>query len=322
MSSIPDSHATQQPHHVSRPVASSVRATLAPANDPSPSVPLRPYAARPAHMLDGLRCVPLASFVWGGHGGMRRARVRNDSVLAIVREGHLRLDLPRSGQDHGAGKIVFIPMGSAFAAHSSADASGQVLLIPRGLTRNLALPLPDRLCAGSPPADLHNEIERQIAGLMRDAATPTRNARMAVELRLGLLSIGLDRDDAFLNRAATAPTAQRPSREQHDIVDTFLTLARRELGRGRTISDLAQALGLTTESLDTACREQRGRTALDLIYQLRLDRALSLLRSSDLSVATIATQLGYSGVGHLTRAFMAATGRPPESFRAPSVAAS
>ncbi len=318
MSLFPDPHAPGQPPHAHLPLLrltqnDAVRPSPRPANDPAPGVPLRPYAARPANLLDGLRCVPLGSFAWGGHGTLRRPRARADSVLITVREGCVQLGLARGTQAHGAGTVIFVPTGSAFSAHCGADAAGRVLLIPRGLTGNLAQALPQEIVAGCPSDEIRDDLDAQITALAREAARVARTGRLAVELRLSLVAIALQHDDAF--RGPTTAAGVRPDRTQHQVVDEFLALASRELGRGRTVSDLAQSLGLTTATLDAACRGQRGRSALELIHDLRLQRALPLLRGSNRSLKAIAAQLGYTGAGHLTRAFMAATGRTPDSFR-------
>ncbi|HRO15209.1 MAG TPA: helix-turn-helix transcriptional regulator, partial [Paracoccus sp. (in: a-proteobacteria)] len=128
--------------------------------------------------------------------------------------------------------------------------------------------------------------------------------------RIGLIS-------ATLNRLAAQ--AARPGEGRadgaHALVADYLDLAARELGRGRTVADLAEALGTTAAHLDRACRQQRGRSALDLLYDLRLERAQRMLRTGNRSLSRIADDLGFTGVAHLNRMFMAATGRPAESFR-------
>ena len=204
MSLFPDPHVPGQAPPAHLPLLrlsqnAAVRPRPMPANDAATGVPLRPHAARPANLLDGLRCVPLGSFAWGGHGNLRRPRSRNDSVLITVREGCVHLGLPRSTQTHGGGEVIFIPAGSAFSAHCAADTAGRVLLIPRGLTGNLAQPLPQRLVTGCPSDDLRDDLDGQITALAREASRVARTGRMAVELRLGLLAIALQHDDAFRN---------------------------------------------------------------------------------------------------------------------------
>ena len=84
------------------------------------------------------------------------------------------------------------------------------------------------------------------------------------------------------------------------------------------VAELAAELRTTTGALDRACLAARGKRAVELIHKLQLDRAIDLLRKSDLPTPRIAADLGYSGHAHFIRAFVAATGRTPDAFRAQS----
>ena len=90
---------------------------------------------------------------------------------------------------------------------------------------------------------------------------------------------------------------------------------RARLADGSTIADLAEDLGATTAELDAACQHRHGKRAVDLVHDLRLARAVQMLRDTSESPARIARMLGYSSLAHLSRAFVAATGRLPDSFR-------
>ena len=247
----------------------------------------------------------------------RRPRVRSDHVLMLVDQGGVRIDLPRSGQSCGAGQLVFVPAGSAFAVQPAADAQGAVLRIPSALTRDLTPALPTQLLAGHFSADLRAELGAHLSAIQRDGGLPVASARQAADARLRLLSILLQRADLFSQpqdkRTSVTPLQNGSKRIMRDFID----LAGRELGRGRTLSDLAQAIGVNRVDLDAACQAQRGQTALEMLYDLRFEGAMALLRGTHDSLGSIATRMGYTGVAHLNRAFVAATGRPAESFRAP-----
>ncbi|MBV0890479.1 AraC family transcriptional regulator [Paracoccus sp. Z118] len=287
---------------------------LTPANRTNGTAPLRPYTGRTAHVLDGLRVMPLGSFSWGGQGAVQLPRVRSDSVLMLIDAGAMRIDLPRGGQAFQPGQMIFVPAGSAFAAQPSADAGGAVLRMPAALTRDLAPGFPQHLLAGRPSAALRAEICAHVAAIQRDSGAPFASARLTAELRLRLLALLLQRADLFEREDAAAPALRHGDRSKQ-ILQDFEALAGRELGRGRTLSDLAEAIGATMPDLDAACRTQRGQSALDILYELRLERATAMLRGGHDSLAEIASALGYTGVAHLNRAFVSATGRTPESFR-------
>lgn len=106
------------------------------------------------------------------------------------------------------------------------------------------------------------------------------------------------------------------TRHDRALLDRFLAMAAARLDYRGSIADLAGEMGTTTAALDRACIAGRGRRAIEVIHDLRLERAVALLRKTDLGPARIAADLGYSSHAHFTRAFVAATGRTPENFRA------
>jgi AraC family transcriptional activator of pobA len=109
-----------------------------------------------------------------------------------------------------------------------------------------------------------------------------------------------------------------PIAPDHRLIERFLALAGQRLGSGRSVAELAAELRSTTGALDQACMATRGKRAVELIHDLQLERAADLLRSTDRITLRIAADLGYSSHGHFIRAFVAATGRTPDAFRAQS----
>lgn len=278
-----------------------------PANSPGPTVPVTPFAGRPRLPESGLRVLPLDSFVWGGAtwaGGLRRGRTRGDHCLIRVTEGTMRIVLPSGAVDHGAGSVIFIPAGTAFAAEPQPGVRGQVLLMARQMAERLSLP--GRIVVG---AGVSDAFSADLAALAARTHDPIAAATAACRVELIATS---------LERLAARPQSSQPElpeRDSHALVRAYLDLAGREMGRGRTIADLADALGTTAAGLDAACRKHQGRSALDLLYDLRLDRAQAMMAEPRHSLPQIAEELGFTGVAHMNRVFMAATGRPAEAFR-------
>lgn len=283
------------------PAAPAALSPRVPANDTRPASSLRPYAARPRPPATGVRLVPLADFVWGGAGRLA-ARARGDHCLMRVTGGAMRIMLPRGHVDHAKGSVIFVPAGTAFGAHPQPGAAGQVLLMTRECAAGLDVPLPGTMVVGAGASDA---FSADLAALAARASDPLAAATAAC--RIGLIS-------AQLHRLAAGGPLDGPDRDRLIVAD-FLDLAARELGRGRTLADLADALGISAGALDRACRAQHGRSALDLIYDLRLGRARAMLADRSRSLGQIADALGFTGAAHLNRAFMAATGRPAEAFR-------
>lgn len=127
-------------------------------------------------------------------------------------------------------------------------------------------------------------------------------------LSLRLRQLAPDRPDA----ASETGLPDRP------LIDRFLALAQERLGACRSVAELAAELGSSTLLLDQACLAAHGKRAVELVHDLQLECAVRLLRETAHATQRIAAELGYSSHAHFTRAFVAATGRTPEAFRAQS----
>ncbi|MDF3606450.1 AraC family transcriptional regulator [Paracoccus sp. DMF-8] len=296
----------------SAPLALVANSLVPPHRDP-------PFSIRPDRHHGRLAHFPLAGFTWGGAirgtgRGIGRAsapRVWPDHLLIHVTSGSLRLEQPRLDRLLQADTLTFIPLGTAFSLLHLSEVRGDVLAVPAALVRKLGTILPDGIVSGRPSDEDGARIGHAIArlstmGMLRDSAL------------LGLAGQQLNQLSLTLSRLQEAPQpdARSPahSRNARPLTDRFMRLVQREMENAPTLGDLAQELGVTIGMLDRACRAARGRSALDLMYDLRLERAVTLLKERRASPAEIAVRLGYVGLSHMKRAFIAATGRGPEDF--------
>lgn len=257
-----------------------------------------------------LKLLPLESFVWGGRTAIPQPRTRGEIAVIWVTRGRLKLDFPRQSHRLGPGSLFFIPAGTAFATLPLVDCTGLVLLITPHLTRDLPQAFPARPTEGR--VDHEDPALRQLFhDLMAEARRDSRDARAALDCHLVLLALRLQRLEP------AARHIERPAPEDPDLplVDRFLALAQTRIADNITIAEFAHDLGASTAELDAACRHKHGKRALDLINDLRLRRAVQMLRETQEDPARIARALGYSSLAHLSRAFVSATGRLPRQFR-------
>ncbi|WP_378944916.1 helix-turn-helix domain-containing protein [Paracoccus sp. R86501] len=272
------------------------------------SIRVGPMTRRHAPRKASLRLFPLGGFVWGSQSHPVRPRTRPDHTLIWVTGGTMRLDLPRQTVLLGAGDVRYVPSGTAFAATPQEGAEGHVLTISPELTSEVDPALPTQMTAGS--------VGQSGAALLVNLQELVREAtnspdRKALTCHLNLLSLRLSRLDPERQPHAprSTPTADRP------LVDRFVTLADQQLGSWQTLADMAQQLDATLTQLDRACIEAKGRRAVELLHELRLERAAEMLHHTDRPIGRIALDLGYASQTHMTRAFVTATGRTPETFR-------
>lgn len=280
---------------------------------PDPLGPVRLAGMRrfvPRHA--SLRLLPLGAFLWGTPASPPQPRTRPEHALIWVTQGGLVLRWPGSRAVLRAGDLRYIPAGTAFSTLPGADTQGHVLLLPPELVRGLDPALPGQALAGT-IGHQAEPLSFALRDLMAEEARggDPASRRKALRHHLSLLALRLQR----LDPPAEAGTSPGPLSADHALVDRFLAEVAPDPGRPVTLAELAGQMGTSLTALDRACLGVRGRRAIDLLNALRLDRAAEMLRHSDLPAHRIAQMLGYSGLGHFTRAFVAATGRPPDAFR-------
>ena len=78
------------------------------------------------------------------------------------------------------------------------------------------------------------------------------------------------------------------------VVERFEVWARQQLARGFSLEEAAVAVGASKRTLARRLRSVLGKTPLSYFQDLRIERALHLLRTGSESIDQIATQIGYS----------------------------
>lgn len=294
---------------------------IVPANQIFSPGKTMPYAKRPDIPRGKIARTSLKDFTWRGppRYGIAKGFVHNtvprvcpDHLVLWVSEGSLRLELPRIDRLILSGTITYIPAGTAFSLIQLSGCNGEVLTIPSALIGKAGTVLPDEITNGRPSAQEVTQITALFEKL--DQLPPIRNSAMisAAALPLNRLALALFRLEEI---PSTRPPAPDDPMIARPLVERFMRLAQRDLNQGLTLADFAQMLMTSTGSLDRACRCCRGIGALDLLYALRLERAVRLLKRRDRNLVAVAAACGYVGLSHMKRAFKAATGRAPEDFQ-------
>lgn len=82
-----------------------------------------------------------------------------------------------------------------------------------------------------------------------------------------------------------------------------------------SLEELAKLSGMSRSLFAERFSASFERPPMDLLKQVRLHRAANMLRTSKLPVQVVAMAVGYSSRSYFTRAFRAAYGQDPKSFR-------
>jgi len=109
----------------------------------------------------------------------------------------------------------------------------------------------------------------------------------------------------------------RPGPRQHVAgIGAWLGARWQQRGVGPVpVAELAAGVGLSAGHLSRICRAEWSIGPAELVEQLRMSRAASLLRRSNLGVAEVARACGYVDPFHFSRRFRRCFGVAPREFR-------
>jgi AraC-like DNA-binding protein len=99
------------------------------------------------------------------------------------------------------------------------------------------------------------------------------------------------------------------------LLERALAHMEEHLGEPLDRDAVARAAGLSGSHFSHLIREKTGRTFTDLMAQLRVDHAKTLLRRTSLGITEIALECGFGDQSYFTRVFKRYTGLTPRSYR-------
>ena len=164
-------------------------------------------------------------------------------------------------------------------------------------------------------AALRRPVEIQDAGavqvlaglLMAQVTQPTHPAVFAENLVGSIVTGLLDLSEDAPDRSSGGLTPAQMSR---------LTARLNTAGDQRlTVAEMAATVGLSESWFAAVFKQTTGQTPLQWQMGARIGQAQRLLRETDLTVADVAAQIGFSDQAHLTRVFRQVAGETPAAWR-------
>ncbi|MEW9613513.1 AraC family transcriptional regulator [Shinella sp. S4-D37] len=150
-------------------------------------------------------------------------------------------------------------------------------------------------------------IETLASLLVDEVSGPTKHALYAESLVGAIVSGLLDIQDI-------GGEAQNGRLTQAQMNRLAARLNARSDGR-LTVAEMAETVGLSESWFANVFKQTTGKTPLQWQLGKRIDLAQKLLVESDLTIADIAAQLGFSDQAHLTKAFRQIAGETPAAWR-------
>jgi AraC-like DNA-binding protein len=81
------------------------------------------------------------------------------------------------------------------------------------------------------------------------------------------------------------------------------------------LDELLKIAHMSRSNLMRVFRKATGQTPIEYLVRLRIQRAMAMLRNTDLNITEIALEVGFNDSNYFTRQFRRVVGLPPRSFR-------
>lgn len=147
-----------------------------------------------------------------------------------------------------------------------------------------------------------------LAGLLADEVSiPSRHALYSEHLIGSIATALLD----IPHQASDQGSGRLTQAQMNKLVSRL-----NARGDGRlSVAEMAETVGLSESWFANVFKQTTGKTPLQWQLARRIERAQTLLTATDLTVADIAAQLGFSDQAHLTKAFRQVAGETPAAWR-------
>jgi AraC-like DNA-binding protein/ligand-binding sensor protein len=99
------------------------------------------------------------------------------------------------------------------------------------------------------------------------------------------------------------------------LLSKALAYMRDNLGDNLRRDEVARHAGVSPGHLAAVMTERMGRSFTEMLLQMRVDRARDLLRTTDLSLSSIALECGFYDQSHLNKIFRKVIGKSPGAYR-------
>lgn len=218
--------------------------------------------------------------------------------LVYYASGRLRAEVDGWEADIAAGTLISTPPNTPHA-DAAVDAYSCIWLA-LDAAPDVGWPL---MCHD----DVDGRLEQVLRMLMAEAGDPDSELAGALVAAL----------DVLVRRAARGPSDPHAASE---VVRRAERLMEAHLAEPIDILRIAQQLGVGSSTLRQAFHRERGMSPRQRQAEIRLRHALALLRTSTLTLDSVARISGYASASHLSHRVKEATGHAPGAVRRAAVA--
>ena len=164
-----------------------------------------------------------------------------------------------------------------------------------------------------------NWVQCEVAPVRLSSVDPGLDKRVKVAMRLLRRLMKGERGPKEPIMVPPAGIVERRSTSILAVADPTVRRALRfmwdHFEQDLSVEDVAHELGVNRRKLERAFQRELGRTVRDELRRKRLEAVCKLLRSTNDPIADIAPRVGYRSTQYLHRAFRAAYGMTPRTYR-------
>lgn len=240
-------------------------------------------------------------------GGRYGPRIQSVFQLVVLLQGSLRVTVDNAVHDLAPGEAILQHPGPRELYHFSPDAESihtWCHVAPEFLS--LADRRLFRRVRGVHPASsaIHLLIGEGLAA--RHPRSSELHDAMAALARACLLRFAAD---------TCIPEHSDNVPPPHPALQRARDLAAAHYAEIRSAQDLARRVGISASRLRTLCHEARSESPSAMIWRLKVEHAIQLIRSTGLTLGEIAEDCGYANPFHLSRSVHRHTGHSPRQLR-------
>lgn len=168
--------------------------------------------------------------------------------------------------------------------------------------------------------ELGVQADRPIVSLRDDVGWVQHFDAALAALEHGYTKVHLLHASRCLGHLLSATIWER-RRTRHAVPDSrqnvlhCVEFMKQQLDQPLRLAQLAAMANLSMSHFKALFREQVGYSCIDYFIRLRMHRACQLLDTTELSVKTIASRVGYSDPLWFSKTFRGVTGMPPTAYR-------
>lgn len=232
----------------------------------------------------------------------------------LIVQAERRFDERRQQEQFGGGKnIVIVPAMVGHQANWNQESPFTLLFLePSRLIQVAYESVTAERVELIPQHAMHDSLIEQIGrSLATELEINQFNSRLFADSLTTVLSIHLLRHYSSWQRSLSEVVGRLSKRDLRQAIEYI----NNNLAEDLTVSEIANELEMSQYYFSRLFKQSIGVSPYQYVMQQRIERAKYLLRSSALSVAAIASQVGFSNQNQFTIQFRKLAGTTPSGYR-------